>query len=232
MHRVHAPIATALGEALGSWARSVALDLAGAWPDPVPGVENRNQEVWEALLAIGDQAGGGWGGATGRARKASMELVRGSESEPVKSPGQRLLEDLRSVWKVSDGNLSTAELIRRLYDVPAAPWRTLWPEAAAPREMSALLAPFGVRPSKIRQGEKTMQGYKLGDLQAVWPPVLAIAPVPDDAPDDSDDSASDLAVPDVLNVPDLAEAAPAVVSAPRNAPRTRNSRRASADKAV
>jgi Protein of unknown function (DUF3631) len=230
MHRVHAPIAIAIGEALGSWARSVALDLAGAWPDPVAGVENRNAEVWEALLAIGDQAGGGWGGPTGRARRACLELVRGNESEPVKSPGQRLLDDLRAVWKVSDGNLPTAELIRRLYDVPASPWRSLWPEAAAPREMSALLAPFGVRPSKIRQGEKTMQGYKLADLQAIWPPVLAIAPVPDDSDDVPDDSASDLHVPDVLDVPDFAEETPAVVSAPRNTPRTRNTRRATADK--
>lgn len=227
MHRVHAPIATAIGEALGSWARSVALDLAGSWPEPVPGVENRNGEVWEALLAVGDMAGGEW---PQRARRACLEMVKGNESEPVKSPGQRLLDDLRSVWKVSDGNMSTAELIRRLYDVPGSPWRTLWPEAAAPREMSALLAPFGVRPTKLRQGEKTMQGYKLADLQAIWPPLLAIAPVPDDSDDVPDDTASDLAVPDVLNVPDFAEEAPAVVSAPRNTRSTRNTRARTAAK--
>jgi hypothetical protein len=227
MHRVHAPIATAIGEALGSWARSVALDLAGAWPDPVPGVENRNAEVWEALLAIGDQAGRDW---PQRARAACLELVKGSESEPVKSPGQRLLDDLRSVWKVSDGNLPTAELIRRLYDVPASPWRTLWPEAAAPREMSALLAPFGIRPAKIRQGERTMQGYKLADLQAVWPPLLAIAPVPDGDDDTPDDTPADLGVLSVLDVPDFAEEAQAVVSAARNTPRARNTARRPAGK--
>ena len=210
--RVHGPIAPAIGEALGSWARSVALDLAGAWPEMPPGVDNRAAEIWEPLLAIAEQAGESW---PRRAFAACLEMTRGAESEPAKSPGQRLLEDLRSVWKNSDGNLPSAELVRRLFALEGSPWRALWPDSAAPRELAALLSPFGVRVSKIRVGDRTAQGYRLADLQAVWPEVPALPAAPADVPDDDSDG-TPLTPADVLGsvVPDVPEPARELVSAP------------------
>jgi hypothetical protein len=42
------------------------------WPDMPPGVEDRDADVWEALLAVADLAGGHW---PTTARKAAVTLV-------------------------------------------------------------------------------------------------------------------------------------------------------------
>jgi hypothetical protein len=162
--RLHAPLGAALGESLGSWASSVALDLATAWPVLPDGVQDRAAEIWEPLLAVADAAGGSW---SQRAREACTELALGAAAEPVMSPGQRILADLRAVWG-SDGNLPTAILITRLFALEGAPWGSLWSPASAPRELSALLSPYGVRPVKVRLGDRTSQGYKRTDLEPAW----------------------------------------------------------------
>lgn len=71
----------------------------------------------------------------------------------------------------------------------------MWPRESAPRELAALLAPYGVRPIKLRLGSRTGQGYRREDLARAWeklagpnPATGDISPVPD--------------VPDVLDVPD------------------------------
>ena len=162
--RMHAPLGAATGEALGEWVRSVSLDLASSWPELPEGLEDRAAEIWEPLLAVADAAGGDW---PERARAACMELALGSVTDPVESPGQRVLADLRRAWGAA-GNLPTAELITRLYALDGAPWATLWPKESAPRELAALLAPFGVRPVKIRNGSRTAQGYRRDDMARAW----------------------------------------------------------------
>jgi Protein of unknown function (DUF3631) len=119
--------------------------------------------------------GGGW---PGRARAACVELALGSGSDPVESPGQRVLADLRRIWGAA-GNLPTAELITRLYALDGAPWATLWPKESAPRELAALLAPYGVRPVKIRNGARTAQGYRRDDMARAWEKQASPADVPD-----------------------------------------------------
>lgn len=187
--RMHAPIGLAIGEALGSWARSVALDLASAWPTLPDGIEDRSGEIWEALIGLADLAGGEW---PERGRAACTALVLGSESEPVLSPGQRILSDLRQCWH-GDGNLQTPEIIRRLFALPGSPWESMWSPASAPRELAALLSSYGVRPARVRVGERVSQGYRRADLERVWPPLLAIAPAPEDTdPVDGDMPVSNL----------------------------------------
>jgi hypothetical protein len=162
--RLHEGIGAGIGQALGSWCSTVALDLATAWPTLPDGIEDRKAEIWEALLAIAEAAGGDW---PERARAACVELALDVAAEPVQSPGQRVLRDLRVAWS-SDGNLPTSVLITRLFGLPDAPWRHLWPLASAPRELAALLAPYNVRPVKIRTGDKTVQGYRRMDAEAAW----------------------------------------------------------------
>ena len=159
--RLHAPYGLAVGEALGGWCKSVALDLATSWPELPDGIEDRSAEVWEPLLAIADAAGGDW---PARARAAAVELALGAADEPPCSPQQRLLDDLKTVW-TEPGNLPTAVLIERLYGIDGGPWQALWPDpAAAPRELAALLRPLGVAPVKIRYGPKAVQGYRRADF--------------------------------------------------------------------
>jgi hypothetical protein len=162
--RMHAPLGAGYGEALGGWVQSVSLDLASSWPELPDGLEDRAAECWEPLLAIADAAGKDW---PDRARNACIELALGSVTELAESPGQRVLVDLRRIWGTS-GNVPTAELVTRLYALDGAPWATMWPKESAPREMAALLAPFGIRPVKIRNGPRTAQGYRRADLALAW----------------------------------------------------------------
>lgn len=162
--RMHAPLGAGYGEALGDWVQSVSLELASSWPELPDGLEDRAAECWESLLAIADAAGKDW---PERARNACIELALGSVTEPAESPGQRVLADLRRIWGTS-GNIPTAELITRLYAIDGAPWATMWPKESAPRELAALLAPYGVRPVKIRNGPRTAQGYRRADLALAW----------------------------------------------------------------
>ena len=58
------------------------------------GIEDRDADVWEALLAVADAAGGDW---PKKAREAAVALVKAArEVEP--SLGIRLLADLKQIF--------------------------------------------------------------------------------------------------------------------------------------
>jgi hypothetical protein len=79
------------------------------------GVEDRDADVWESLLAIADAVGGHWPKA---AREAAVTLVSAAkESEP--SLGIRLLADVRSAFG-HDDTLATKTLLGRLHATPLA----------------------------------------------------------------------------------------------------------------
>jgi hypothetical protein len=68
--------------------------LAGAAPE----IQDRDADVWEALIAVADLAGGTW---PARARAAAVALVaEAKDTEP--SLGVRLLADLRTVFGSAD----------------------------------------------------------------------------------------------------------------------------------
>ena len=56
--RVDGPGGDTLRDRLATWAADVAPKIDGAWPTFPDGIEDRSADVWEALLAIADAAGG------------------------------------------------------------------------------------------------------------------------------------------------------------------------------
>ena len=79
---------------LAAWAAAKGKILYAARPALPPGIEDRNADVWEALFAVADAAGGDW---PKKAREAAVALIAaGREQEP--SLGVRLLADLRTVF--------------------------------------------------------------------------------------------------------------------------------------
>jgi Protein of unknown function (DUF3631) len=69
------------------------LDRAiDAWPDMPNGVQDRDADVWEALLTVADLGGREW---PGRARAAAVALV--TESKETSPSGVRLLSDMRDL---------------------------------------------------------------------------------------------------------------------------------------
>lgn len=183
--REHDALAAALRKVLGKWAVRHAPLILEDWPDMPDGVDGRPAELWEPLLMVANAAGGHW---PETALAACRELALGSQDNaPEELPlSQQLLADLRTVFG-SEAKLSTVKIVRRLYDLPGAPWRQLWPnEASAPRELSALLGD-GVRPVKVRDGEQSLRGYDRRSLELLWVDVPEREPRGADVPDVPDD---------------------------------------------
>ncbi len=69
--RVNGPEASALRDRIAAWAESVKDRATDMWPEMPPGIEDRDADVWEALLAVAELAGGHW---PERARVAAVTL--------------------------------------------------------------------------------------------------------------------------------------------------------------
>jgi hypothetical protein len=166
-------VATGLHEALAAWAKSNLDRLADAEPEMPPGLVDRPADVWEALLAVADLAGGSW---SADARKAALELNRARiEADP--SLGIALLRDIRTVFGNTDG-LPTEELLRRLCALDESPWGDLRGKPLDARGLARRLRPYEVRPTTIRVGDQTPKGYRRADLHDAWARYL---PLPEKA---------------------------------------------------
>ena len=70
----------ALRDRLAAWSAELRRHAGNGWPEMPDGVEDRDADVWEALLAVANAAGGEW---PARARVAAVALVAESkESTP------------------------------------------------------------------------------------------------------------------------------------------------------
>src|SRR5690606_27067067 len=58
--RVYQADAADLYQALADWAVTVVTEVTDSWPTLPEGVEDRDADVWEPLLAIAEAAGGEW----------------------------------------------------------------------------------------------------------------------------------------------------------------------------
>jgi hypothetical protein len=154
----------ALGDRLAAWATTIEAELADAWPQMPDDVTDRDGDVWEALLAVADAAGGDW---PKRAREAAVALVAESK-ESTPSLGVRLLTDLRTVFGERDA-MTTDDILKALHELDEAPWAEL--VAGKPinaRGLSVRLKPYGVKPKNLRNGGFVAKGYKREDLADAW----------------------------------------------------------------
>jgi hypothetical protein len=135
------------------------------------GVRDRSADVWEALLAVADLAGGDW---PGLARDACVALVKGTADESA-STGVRLLADLRAVFcKFGDPDALPTETVRsKLHDRDESPWGDWYGHPLTARELARLLREHQVRPRQIRVGDKTVKGYRREHLSEPWRRYLA-----------------------------------------------------------
>ena len=169
--RVNGGDARTLAERITAWADSVRPSVFGAWPAMPQEVEDRNADVWEALLAVADAAGGDW---SARARVAAVAHVVQAQAAPP-SLGVQLLSDLRSVFG-SDSVLSTDAVLARLVALEEAPWGDLRGRELDARGLARRLAKYDVRPRVHRIGGATPRGYSIEDLADAWSRYLGPAP--------------------------------------------------------
>jgi len=159
---------------LADWALANLAALSNARPDMPPGVQDRDADVWEPLLAIADAAGGIW---PERARKAAVALVEASK-ERLPNRGIRLLADLRLVFGEADV-MATSSILQALIALPESPWAEISGKQLDDRGLAGVLRKYGVRPKAVRFGETTLRGYGRVDLHDVWARYLPSAPADD-----------------------------------------------------
>lgn len=168
--REHAPEGNAIRDKLTAWAASVAPAMRAAWPAMPAGVEDRNADVWEALLAVADAAGGTW---PERARVSSVSLVSLS-MVATPSLGIRLLSDLQTIFG-DHSALATGDILNALIDLQESPWGDLKGKPINARRLANYLKPYGVSSKQVRIGSSTLKGYASEDLHDPWERYLSTA---------------------------------------------------------
>ncbi|MBK6471585.1 MAG: DUF3631 domain-containing protein [Betaproteobacteria bacterium] len=162
--RVHEGAGDAIRHRLEAWAIKVQPEIGDPWPEMPAGIVDRSADVWEALLAVADAAGGAW---PARGRVAAVSLVAESKGS-TPSLGVRLLEDLRHVFGDRE-HMATDDILKGLCQIDEAPWGDIRGKAIDARGLAQRLRPYGVASKQVRiSAETTLKGYARADLHDAW----------------------------------------------------------------
>lgn len=173
--RVHEHDGHALRDRLAAWCIKIEPEVTGAWPEMPTSVVDRDADVWEALLAVADAAGGPW---PARSRAAAVTLVTDAK-QSAPSLGVRLLGDLRQAFGDRDVMFSD-DIIKRLCDIEESPWADLRGKPIDARGLATRLRGYGIKSGTVRSGSSTAKGYSRADLHDAWSrylPPLSLSPM-------------------------------------------------------
>jgi hypothetical protein len=159
--RINGPEAEPIADRLRDWCNTSAHMLT--WPDMPDGIEDRNADVWEALIAIADLAGCDW---PERARSAAVTLVT-AMADQRQTLGIQLLHDLRVVFGDADV-MFTETILDKLHALDEAPWSDLRGSELNARGLSSRLRNYDVHSKSVRIGDKTQKGYRREWLHDLW----------------------------------------------------------------
>jgi hypothetical protein len=127
-------------------------------------IVDRDADVWEALLAVADLAGGDWPDRARVTAVTFVTLLAGSQAETI---GVRLLTDLRSIF-ADEVVLFTDVVLKRLASIEESPWGDWNGRAVDARWLSQHLRKYGVGPRSVRIGDRAAKGYSRADLADPW----------------------------------------------------------------
>lgn len=177
--RIEEPAAHALRDELARWARTAGAALCDAYPDLPDGIEDRNADIWEPLVAIADAAGAGW---PERVRAAAVYFVGIANQRPA-TLGIRLLADIRAVFGDAHA-LRTTDLLAGLNAMDTAPWGSYnHGDGLDPRSLARRLGKYDIPTNNtVRVGQETHKGYTVRHFEDAWARYLA--PLPQTPPGD------------------------------------------------
>ncbi len=188
--RVNGPDAEKLRVRLEQWAADAEGDIVG-WPDMPEGVEDRNADVWEALLSVADLAGGHW---PETARGAAVAAVAHSKQDR-ESIGLLLLRDMRTVFTQQGGDRVSSHLaLTQLNNMDESPWATISRDGKAlnPRGLSQRLGKYAIKSTNLRGIDggkgKVVKGYYRADFVDAW---IRYLPTEDDDQAEGDEVRGD-----------------------------------------
>lgn len=161
--RINGAEAQGLHRRLQAWSND--FQHAVTWPDMPAGIEDRNADVWEALLAVADLAGEDW---PDRARCNAVTLVTAS-SDRGGSLGVILLRDLRGIFtRAGVDKLPTDQILDALHEIDESPWADIRGKALDSRGLARRLAKYDVKPKLVRTSDGVSRGYTAEDLADPW----------------------------------------------------------------
>jgi hypothetical protein len=156
----------ALRDRLANWANGIEIN---GWPDMPNGIEDRNADMWEALVAVANEAGGDW---PEKARQAATAFVKAARDiEP--SLGIRLLADLKNVFGDAK-EMPTETILTALHSLKEAPWNDLKGRPLNDRGLAQRLRHYEIKPAVLTGGKQ--RGYHRTDLHDAWERYLPPSP--------------------------------------------------------
>jgi hypothetical protein len=159
--RINAPQAEPIREALAAWAAESAECIT--WPELPPEIQDRNADVWEALVAVADLAGGDW---PERARVAAVAQVADSMAG-APSIGVQLLTDLKDVFK-GQASMWAETILNALHAMDERPWNDLRGKPVDNRWLARQLKKYGVASKDVKLDGTNKKGYTAEDLFDPW----------------------------------------------------------------
>jgi hypothetical protein len=179
-----------LRDGIEKWVSAHLVALKAAVPSVPEELEARQQDAWECLLAIADQAGGVW---PKRAREAAVTIHTGGDGVEA-TLGIQLLAHMKDALGDAP-RLSTADLLEALVERDDAPWAQWWGDKVEAggkslngpaSRLARIIRPFGIKAEKIwfDDGTKngvTIRGFKAEDLKPVFERYLS--PTESESPD-------------------------------------------------
>ena len=153
-----------LHDALEAWSKDV--DLRASQPEMPDFMSDRQEDIWEPLLAIADALGGD---VTRLAREAARVLCNNVDELGY---GATQLAAIKEVVGDRD-RISSADLINGLWEADSLPARLMDDEQPNHKKLGHWLSKFmklyGGKPArKLRFGEQTLMGYEAADLKQVF----------------------------------------------------------------
>jgi hypothetical protein len=161
--RLHFPEGESIGMMLARWCAEIADGIEAVEPEMPQGVNDRDADCWEPLLAAADAAASE---RPKRARAAAINLVVAA-SERTMTTGVQLLTDLREVFGDAD-RMGTESILQQLLSLPESPWADICGKPLNNRGLAMKLRKYGVKPKVVRIGGVTHRGYLAEDLREQW----------------------------------------------------------------
>lgn len=175
--RLHEDEAEAVRGRLAS-AVAAHQDAAEAWPRLPDELNDRQQDIWEPMLALADAAGGTW---PKRARRAAVHLH--AAQDDTESTSSRLLEDLRTIFRPRDDDgellpvvekMLTKDIVSALNILEESPWSD-WRggNGITSNAVAKILKSYGVASEHMRTGADRGRGFTIDALDRVFSRYLA-----------------------------------------------------------
>jgi hypothetical protein len=167
--RVNQPEALRIYERLEEFANSVRMGVSNAWPELPDGIEDRDADIWEPILAIADAAGGRW---PATARDAAVVMVADSQKKPA-TLGIKLLADIRDVMASAD-RMSSNDLLHALHAIETAPWGNIKGEPIDARFLARTLSKYEITTNNtVKIDGVAVKGYQRSHFADAWDRYLA-----------------------------------------------------------